>query len=126
MKSVVVSVIIAVIVVAGSLFYTRSLEKVSEELIEINKQVSERIEAEDYSGANSEIERLSAYLDSRRAVLDAIGNHEEMDNIEMNLSELEEYTKGEKKTDALSRCRVLNFLFEHLPLNYKLKLENIL
>lgn len=126
MKSVVVSVIIAVIVIAGSLFYTRSLEKVSGELIEINKQVSERIEAEDYSGANSEIERLTEYLDSRRAVLDAIGNHEEMDNIEMNLSELEEYTKGEKKTDALSRCRVLNFLFEHLPLNYKLKLENIL
>lgn len=126
MKSVVVSVIIAIIVIAGSLFYTSSLEKVSEELIEINKQVSERIEAEDYSGANSEIERLSGYLDSRRAVLDAIGNHEEMDNIEMNLSELEEYTKGEKKTDALSRCRVLDFLFEHLPLNYKLKLENIL
>lgn len=126
MKSVVVSVIIAVIVIAGSLFYTRSLEKVSGELIEINKQISERIEAEDYSGANSEIERLSAYLDSRRAVLDAIGDHEEMDNIEMNLSELEEYAKGEKKTDALSRCRVLDFLFEHLPLNYKLKLENIL
>lgn len=126
MKSVVVSVIIAVIVVAGSLFYTRSLERVSGELIEINKQISERIEAEDYSGANSEIERLTEYLDSRRAVLDAIGDHEEMDNIEMNLSELEEYAKGEKKTDALSRCRVLNFLFEHLPLNYKLKLENIL
>lgn len=126
MKSVVVSVIIAVIVVAGSLFYTRSLEKVSGELIEINKQISERIEAEDYSGANSEIERLSSYLDSRRAVLDAIGDHEEMDNIEMNLSELEEFAKGEKKTDALSRCRVLDFLFEHLPLNYKLKLENIL
>lgn len=126
MKSVVVSVIIAVIVIAGSLFYTRSLEKVSEELIEINKQVSERIEAEDYSGANSEIERLNEYLESRRAVLDAIGNHEEMDNIEMNLSELEEYTRGEKKTDALSKCRVLDFLFEHLPLNYKLKFENIL
>lgn len=126
MKSVVVSVIIAAIVVAGSLFYTRSLEKVSEELIEINEQISQYIEAEDYSGANSEIERLSAYLDSRRAVLDAIGDHEEMDNIEMNLSELEEYAKGEKKTDALSRCHVLDFLFEHLPLNYKLKLENIL
>lgn len=126
MKSVVISVIIAAIVVAGSLVYTRSLENVSEELMSINEQVSKYIENEDYLSAESEIAHLKAYLNSRRAVLDAIGNHEEMDKIEMNLYELEEYSNGEKKTDALSKCRVLDFLFEHLPLNYKLKPENIL
>lgn len=126
MKSVVISIIIAVVMISGSLFYTHSLEKVSDELTEINTQVQKYLEADDFSGADSEIEHLKSYLDSRRAVLDATGNHEEIDKIEMNLSELSEYTKGEKKTDALSRCHVLHFLFEHLPLNYKLKPENIL
>ena len=126
MKSVVISVIIAAIVVAGSLVYTRSLEKVSSELMTMNEKVSKYLEQEDYSSAESEIEHLKSYLNSREAVLDAIGNHEEIDKIEMNLYELEEYTKGEKQTDALSRCHVLDFLFEHLPLNYKLKPENIL
>lgn len=126
MKSVVISVIIAAIVIAGSIVYTSNLERVSKELSEINGRISECLEEEDYSGADAEIEHLKAYLNSRRAVLDATGNHEEIDKIEMNLYELSEYSKGEKKTDALSRCRVLDFLFEHLPLNYKLKPENIL
>lgn len=126
MKSVVISIIIAAIVVEGSLIYTRCLEKTSAELMTINEQVSKYLDGDDFSGAESEIEHLKAYLNSRRAVLDAIGNHEDMDKIEMSLYELEEYAKGEKKTDALSRCHVLDFLFEHLPLNYKLKPENIL
>lgn len=126
MKSVVISIVIAAIVVAGSLIYTSSLERVSSELMTINEEVSKYLEQEDYSGAESEIEHLKSYLNSRRAVLDAIGNHEEMDKIEMSLYELEEYAKGEKQTDALSKCHVLDFLFEHLPLNYKLKPENIL
>ncbi len=126
MKSVVISVIIAAVMVAGSLFYTSSLERVSCELNDINTRVSKLLDEDDFSAADSEIEHMKSYLDSRRAVLDATGNHEEIDKIEMNISELSEYTKGEKKTDALSRCRVLSFLFEHLPLNYKLKFENIL
>ncbi len=126
MKSVIISIAIAALIVAGSLFYTKNLEKVSEELRGINDKVSECIEGGDYFGADAEIDRLTAYFNSRRAVLDMIGDHEEMDKIEMNLYELTEYSRGQKQTDALSRCHVLDFLFEHLPLNYKLKLENIL
>ena len=44
----------------------------------------------------------------------------------MNISEVEGYINGGEQTDAISHCRVLGFLFEHLPKNYKFKLENIL
>jgi hypothetical protein len=126
MKSVAISIIIAVLIVIGSLAYTRNLENVSGELLEMNAKISDCISAEDYSGADAEIERLAAYLDRKRSVLDATGDHAEMDKIEMNISELTEYAKAGQQADALSRCRVLEFLFEHLPLNYKLKFENIL
>ncbi|MGN0148687.1 MAG: DUF4363 family protein [Clostridia bacterium] len=126
MRSVVISAVLAVVIIAGSLMYTNNLEKVSRELSYINEQVAECLERDDYTGAEAGVERLSAYLDRKRAMLDAIGNHEEMDKIEMNISELAEYTRGKQKADALSRNHVLDFLFEHLPLNYKLKFENIL
>ena len=50
----------------------------------------------------------------------------DFDKIEMNISEVEGYINGGEQTDAVSHCRVLGFLFEHLPKNYKFKLENIL
>ena len=53
-------------------------------------------------------------------------NKQNFDKIEMNISEVEGYINGEEQTDAVSHCRVLGFLFEHLPKNYKFKLENIL
>ena len=55
-----------------------------------------------------------------------MNNHAELDNIEMNLAELKRYTEGEAHTDAISKSSVLDFLFAHLPKNYKLRLENIL
>lgn len=126
MKSVIVSVLIAAAIIAGSIVYTRHLENLSEEFLRINKKVTEYVDAEDYFNADAEIEHLSAYLDQKRVVLDATGNHDEIDKIKMNLSELAEYSGGQKKTEALSKCRTLDFLFEHLPMDYELKLENIL
>lgn len=126
MKSVIISIAIAALIVAGSLFYTKNLDKVSEELRGINGKISEYIEGGDYFAADAEIDRLVSRFNSRRAVLDMIGDHEETDKIEINLYELTEYSRGQKQTDALSRCRVLDFLFEHLPQNYRLKFENIL
>lgn len=80
----------------------------------------------DYESAGDEIEKLVQYLDENRTVLAATGNHEDFDKIEMNISEVEGYINGGEQTDAVSHCRVLGFLFEHLPKNYKFKLENIL
>lgn len=126
MKGVVIAAIIAAAVAAGSIAYTRHMNNVSEELGDINSSVMECLENEDYKKALEEIERLTDYLDDRRATLAATGNHEELDKIEMNISQMLGYAEGGHKTDAISHCKVLSFLFEHLPKNYEMKLENIL
>lgn len=126
MKGVIVSAVIAVLLVFGSVAYTRHMENVSEELGTLNNYVIDALEREDYDTAREGVGRLNSYLDSHRTVLAATGNHEEFDKIEMNLSELSGYIGGGEQTDALSSCRVLSFLFSHLPHNYELKLENIL
>ena len=126
MKGVIISVCIAVCIVAGSVVYTNHMGRVSEELGEINDEIMECLDREDYSAAGENIKKLTEYLDENRTVLAATGSHEELDNIEMNVSELAGYIEGEEQTDAQSRCKVLSFLFEHLPKNYEMKLENIL
>lgn len=126
MKGVIASAVIAAVIVVGSIAYTNHIEKVSRELGEINDRVIERLYDEDYEGAGDEIGKLVQYLDENRTILAATGNHEDFDKIEMNISEAEGYINGGEQTDAISHCRVLDFLFEHLPKNYKFKLENIL
>lgn len=126
MKGVIASAVIAVIIVAGSAAYTLHIENVSEEMGMINDKIITSLDVGDYERAKEETEKLSEYLDKKRTILAATGNHEELDKIEMNISEMSGYIDGQKKTDALSRCRVLDFLFDHLPNNYKMKLENIL
>lgn len=126
MRSVIISTVIAVVMVTGSILYTNNLDNVSAELIKINEQIGESLKAEDFESANADIAKMRDYLEKKRSVLDATGNHTEMDNIEMNIFELLEYSKEGQKADALSKNRVLGFLFEHLPMNYKLKWENIL
>lgn len=126
MKSVIVSAMLIAAVVFGSAVYMRVMENVSAELGSINSRVSQRLSEEDFAGASAEIERLEAFLDEKEAVLSAMSDHEEIDNIEMNISELKRYAEGGSRTDALSKSAVLDFLFEHLPKNYRLRLENIL
>ena len=115
MKGVIASAVIAVVIVAGSVAYTNHIDRVMAFLYD-----------GDYESAGDEIEKLVQYLDENRTVLAATGNHEDFDKIEMNISEVEGYINGGEQTDAVSHCRVLGFLFEHLPKNYKFKLENIL
>lgn len=126
MKSFVVSMIIAVILLGGSNLYMKKLEEVSDELSYINNLIYNAIEIDDYETANKEIENLYECIDSSYMFFSSMGNHGELDNIETNLAELKGYTEGKSKYDAMSKCYALSYLFEHLPGNSRLKIENIL
>lgn len=126
MKSLVISLVIAITIVGASILYQAHLNSVSKELISKNDKIEESIKKGDYIAAKSLTDESMAYLEKQRTILAATDNHEVLDKIEMNLNELYEYIKGSQETDAMSKCSVLRFLYEHLPKNYELKLENIL
>lgn len=126
MKGVVISMCIAVVMVVSSIAYSSHMKKVSEELVGINDNIMVCLMKEDYEGAKDELGSLIEYIERNRTMLAAIGDHEEFDKIEMNIAEMAGYINGQEKTDAMSRCRVMDFLFEHLPKNYEMKLENVL
>lgn len=126
MKSLVISLVIAITIVGASILYQAHLNSVSKELISKNDKIEESIKKGDYIAAKNLTDESMAYLEKQRTILAATDNHEVLDKIEMNLNELYEYIKGSQETDAMSKCSVLRFLYEHLPKNYELKLENIL
>ena len=126
MKAFIVSIVIGVIIVAGSLLYTHHLETISEELIVINDAITVYIENGQYGEADEKIQDLSDYLEKKRQILATTGNHQELDTIQTNLAELKRFSNGKMQADALSKCQVLDFLFHHLPQDYRLRWENIL
>ena len=126
MKSFITSLVIAAFIVAGSIAYGMHIDKISSELVSINERLTDALEANDFEGAGEVVSEAQSYFGKKRAILGATDNHEVLDKIEINMQELSSYVDGAQKTDAMSRCRVLGYLYEHLPKNYKLKFENIL
>lgn len=126
MKSFITSLIIAAVVIGSSLFYVHHISGISEEMIEENEKVIQSLETEDFDGALKGLNKLTERMDDKRTILAATGNHEELDKIEIYMLEARQYSEENCREDALARCRVLEMLFEHLPKNYRIRLENIL
>ncbi|MGN1116825.1 MAG: DUF4363 family protein, partial [Candidatus Ornithomonoglobus sp.] len=91
-----------------------------------NNKIILALENDDFESADTSISVLYEYIEQYEPFFSAIGNHEEIDNIEMNLAELKAYSAGRLKYDALAKSRSLSFLFGHLPKNSRIKIENIL
>ena len=126
MRSVIITLIIAVGMVGGSVMYASHLKEQSEMLSEITKDIKDDITNENYSSAADGIKRLDKNVSRFEKFFLATGDHIEIDNIKTNISELKSYTKHKMKGDAMSKIYVLEFLFEHLPHNNQVKIGNIL
>lgn len=126
MRSVIITLIIAVGMVGGSAMYASHLNKQSDILLDITKEIKEHVINEDYPSAADSIKKLDKNVSRFEKFFLATGDHIEMDNIKINISELKSYTKHEMKGDAMSKIYVLEFLFEHLPHNNQVKIGNIL
>lgn len=126
MKSVIVSTVIAVLIATAGIAYELHIEAVSEKLMSLNERVTQAVNDENYKTAEHILKEILEYVSRKEDILSITDNHEVVHNIEINSWELYEFIKGGQKADALSKCRILYFLFEELPENYKLKLDNIL
>lgn len=126
MKSFIIAIALAAALTISGILCLSHLENVSERLSDINKEIIAALSEEDTQRAIEKINELSDYIDKTEPFYAATGSHEEIDNIEMNLAELKSYAGSGHIQDALAKSEVLEFLFEHIPKNSRLKIENIL
>ncbi len=126
MKSFFVALSLAFVIIICGCFSLNHVERISHKLSEENDRIIYALENDDFVSADTSISILYEYIEKNEPFFAAIGNHEEIDNIEMNLAELKAYSAGRLKYDALAKSRSLAFLFGHLPKNLRIKIENIL
>lgn len=126
MKSFVASLVLALMIILGSIGYTIYLDNLSEEMCLYNDEIKEFLMNDRYDEAENAARLLSEFIDDKKIALASTMDHNNLDNIERNIAELIAYTGGEQRFDALAKCEVLKIMFEHLPKNYSFKLENIL
>ena len=126
MKSFITSLIIAIIIVSSSFFFTHSIEKTSKKLLKDNREIIELIKDDNYEKAYSLTKDMQKYVDKKKISLAVIMDHGDLDKIESGIAELESYIDHEIKPDALAKCNTLDVIIRHMPKNYKLKIENVL
>lgn len=125
MKSFIVSVCLAIILTLFGLFQSYRLEKASEDLIILNNEIQHSLEENQFSSASDKVHMLAERIEDIEPFFASLGDHSEIDEIEITLRELEKYTEGKIKYDALAKSNSLTFLFEHIPKNHRVKIENI-
>lgn len=126
MKSFIGAVVLAIAIFISSMAYSKHLDTVSEHMVMENQKISQYLIDENYAEAAEAAKSLEEYIDDKKFTLAATIDHNNLDKIEMNMSQMKKYVECEQKADSLAYCEVLDMLFGHLPKNYKLKLENIL
>lgn len=126
MKSFWVAIVVAVLLIGGGILFNKNIDHVTRELAEKEEKITRLIEKESYDGAEKEIEDLKKYIDDKMIVLASVVDHKNIDEIELCVSEIEGYTKEEYKAHALTKCKKLEHLINHLPINYSVTLQNIL
>lgn len=126
MKTFITAMIIAAGLIGGGIWFNYSIDNVAKELMTECDDITELVESGDFGAATKEISEMIDYVDKKKIVLASIINHENIDDIELCVSELLGYTQSGVIAEARVRCRKLNHLLEHLPANYKVKAENIL
>lgn len=126
MRSFIISLVIAVLIVGGTVFSTYRIEVVSRKILDDNKKVVDAVNEEDYKKAKDLAQHMAEYVDDKKMSLSLIMDHGDLDKIEQGVAELQGYIEGEAKFDSIAKCKFLDVLIRHLPRNYKLKIENVL
>lgn len=126
MKSFIVSVSILFVLIFGSIGFNYCLDKIDKEMLSSVDEITNAIERSDFEDANKMSKELSEYIDEKKPLLASILNHESIDNIEAEISDLLGYTEKSDLVEAIVSTKRLKHLFEHLPENYKLLFQNIL
>ena len=126
MKSFIISVVIGISIIVGSITFGMYIENMSEEMLDYSGEIKSEIESGDFEIADKKIDELSEFIEEKKIVLASTMNHEKLDKIEETIAELGAYSKSRQWHDALARCEALAFQLEHLPRDYMLKAENIL
>ena len=106
-------------------FSIKYLNKVSQDLERLNDEIEQYIADDNWDEAyKASIDFTEKWTDYSKKIKLYL-NHQEIDNIEMELRKLPEYIKEMTKDESLASVHVLKFLVDHISELEKIKMQNI-
>lgn len=125
MKSVVISLLISVTMIITMSFSIKYLNEASQNLGRLNDEIEENIADGNWDVAyKATIEFTEKWKDYSKKIK-IFFNHQEIDNIEIELQKLPQYIKEKTKDEALASSHVLKFLLNHIAELEKIKIQNV-
>jgi len=125
MKSFIMALIIAAVIIMGGIYCTSRVDNLMEELTKKSDSITENINNDGYDKASNTLFQIEERLETDAVILASYLDHNEIDKIEIAISQLEVYLERKEKTSALASLNTLKKHFLRIPKDYKIKLENI-
>lgn len=125
MKSLVISLALSIIMIIAILYSQNYLNNVSKELGILNDEIEQYITDSDWDKAYESSMKYTEKWKKYSKIIKIFLDHQEMDNIEVELWKLPQYIKEETKDEALASIHTLKFLVDHISELEKPTLENI-
>lgn len=126
MRSIIVTIVIIVLIIAISIFSSYTLNNITDKMIQKNQQIELALKSHDSDEAIRLSQELSEYAAQKRSLLSTTIEHNSISNIDVYISEMRQYILSGCEYDALAKSAAVDKLLQELPRNYKLKAENIL
>ena len=126
MKSVWIASAIGIFLLFGGIFFNMKIDGVTKKMQEKEERISVFLEEKNFTMAQKEADELTGYIDNKMIVLASVIDHKLIDDIELCVAEIKGYSKEEYENEALVKCKKLEHLISHLPINYRVNLQNIL
>lgn len=126
MRNVVLVVLISAIMIITISFSIIYLNKISQDLGKHSSEIEQDIIDDNWDKAyKASLEFTNKWEDYSKKIK-LFANHQEIDNIEMEITKLPQYIKERTKYESLASINVLKFLLDHISDLEKVKIQNIL
>lgn len=125
MKNIIVSLTISVIMIIAISYSIKYLNKVSQDLSKLNDNIEEYIINDNWEMAYKTSMEFTDKWKEHSKNIKLFSNHQEIDNIEIELWKLPQYIKEMTKDEALASVHVLKFLLNHIAELEEIKMQNI-
>mgnify|MGYP000904622942 CR=1 FL=1 len=120
-----ISLIIIIILIASSIFYSNLLEQKFNKIVLKIEDIMEKIYVEDWETAMIDIKDIRKDWEGMSDFWSVFIEHKELDNIQVSILKAEAYIAMSDELLTKAELSSLKFLVENIYLGEKLKLGNI-
>lgn len=101
------------------------LNKITNNLAKLNMQIETYINDRNWDEAYKAADDFSEKWERHTKIIKLFVNHQELDNIEIELSKLTQFVKEKTSDEALANVHTLDFLLNHIINLEKINIQNV-